>query len=386
MPELLVLQEELIEKYKVNEFPSLVIIDQKGSFKEVSENNRTKKGFLAALNKIEPLSKDHDGKKSPTKHMNKTKKVLDPSTMCNAYDDVYMTDLVSSISFSLRREVPKLNVIKGGPLKALKNWSNLLRQCTPTEPFLSRYLSSLDKWLHSPSREESVTSGEWLQYMDERQKFDSYLPSEVEWRGCKGSKPQYRGFPCSLWILFHTMAVHCGSKSQTDLNGLEFLRRIRGFIDFFFGCRYCRDHFVKSFDDAILWLWERHNRVNARLANDLSSDPAFPKTQFPPVELCKECRIIKGNSDNVIVTSPGYGIPETKWNKRVVLEFLKEHYGPDNIRLRDKNPFSDGESEEAESDTEFIRFHCPTFPEEGLDEMTIQDGSQRTLNLTKLPQ
>eukprot|EP00794_Sanderia_malayensis_P015852 gene15852-17450_t len=286
MPELLVLQEELIEKYKVNEFPSLVIIDQKGSFKEVSENNRTKKGFLAALNKIEPLSKDHDGKKSPTKHMNKTKE-----------------------SLGSKHNVPKLNVIKGGPLKALKNWSNLLRQCTPTEPFLSRYLSSLDKWLHSPSREESVTSGEWLQYMDERQKFDSYLPSEVEWRGCKGSKPQYRGFPCSLWILFHTMAVHCGSKSQTDLNGLEFLRRIRGFIDFFFGY------------------------------------------SVPPVELCKECRIIKGNSDNVIVTSPGYGIPETKWNKRVVLEFLKEHYGPDNIRLRDKNPFSDGESEEAESDT-----------------------------------
>ncbi len=106
---------------------------------------------------------------------------------------------------------------------------------------------------------------------------------------------------------------------------------------------------VKSFDDAILWLWERHNRVNARLASDLSSDPSFPKTQFPPAELCKECRIPSGNEDNTIVTSPGYGIPETKWNKRVVLEFLKKHYGPDNIRLRDKNPFSTAENEESDT-------------------------------------
>ncbi len=106
---------------------------------------------------------------------------------------------------------------------------------------------------------------------------------------------------------------------------------------------------VKSFDDAILWLWERHNRVNARLASDLSSDPSFPKTQFPPEELCKECRIPSGSAENTIITSPGYGIPETKWNKRIVLEFLKKHYGPDNIRLRDKNPFSDAENEESDS-------------------------------------
>ena len=37
-----------------------------------------------------------------------------------------MTDLVSSISYSLRREVPKMRVIKGDALKALKDWVNLL--------------------------------------------------------------------------------------------------------------------------------------------------------------------------------------------------------------------------------------------------------------------
>eukprot|EP00795_Rhopilema_esculentum_P010242 gene10242-18931_t len=316
-------QTDLAEKFNVEEYPSMIIVDQKGSFKEVSGTT-----------------------------------------------DVFMTDLVSSISFSLRREVPKIRVIKGEALNALKNWVNLLMQCTPAEAFLSRYLAGLDKWLKRPAHQSSVTSGEWLQYMDEQQKFDSYLPVEVEWRGCQGSKPHYRGFPCSLWVLFHTMTVHCGTKPKPDLTGLEILRRIRGFIDYFFGCRYCRNHFVamasnldnevKSNDDAILWLWERHNRVNARLASDLSSDPQHPKIQFPWEEICKECRS-GARKNNTIVTSPGYGISDMKWNRRMMLEFLKKHYGPDNIRLKDKNPFADGENEE--SDTEFVRFACPELPE-----------------------
>ena len=32
-----------------------------------------------------------------------------------------------------------------------------------------------------------------------------------------------------------------------------------------------------------------HNAVNLRLANDVSSDPAFPKIRFPSKEFCPEC-------------------------------------------------------------------------------------------------
>ena len=186
------------------------------------------------------------------------------------------------------------------------------------------------------------------------QTFDYYLPEEIKWRGCQGSKPHYRGFPCSLWVLFHSMTVHCATSPETGLTGLEVLQRIRGFIDVFFGCRYCRDHFVemaknltnevKTHEDAILWLWSRHNRVNARLAQDVSTDPWYPKVQFPPPDLCIDCRK-ETDAANTIVTSPGYGVPETKWNKKVVLEFLKEHYGPDNIRVKDTSPFQDNEAD-----------------------------------------
>ena len=158
---------------------------------------------------------------------------------------------------------------------------------------------------------------------------------------------KYRGFPCSLWAMFHVMTVNCEKVTPlTGLTGFNVLNRIRKFIDSFFGCRYCRDHFMKmsenlskeveTHDEAALWLWSRHNRVNARLKDDVSTDPIFPKIQFPPQHLCPECRK-PTTEDNTITTDPGFGEGPIKWNRRVVLEFLKEHYGPDNIRIRESN-------------------------------------------------
>lgn len=119
---------------------------------------------------------------------------------------------------------------------------------------------------------------------------------------------------------------------------------IRDFVDYFFGCRHCRNHFmamaktiqreIRNHDQAILWLWMSHNQVNARLKKDISSDPVYPKIQFPPESMCAECRS-PTEVANTLETDPGYGVPKTKWNVRVVLEFLKEHYSPDNIRVKD---------------------------------------------------
>ena len=92
---------------------------------------------------------------------------------------------------------------------------------------------------------------------------------------------------------------------------------------------------VTSHDDAILWLWKSHNRVNARLRKDASTDPVHPKLQFPPPVMCEECRSTT-NADNTLDTDPGFDVEKTSWNKRVVLEFLKEHFGPDNIRVKER--------------------------------------------------
>lgn len=54
------------------------------------------------------------------------------------------------------------------------------------------------------------------------------------------------------------------------------LQVMRRYIRTFFGCRECARHFeqaaaagmeqVKSREEEVLWLWNQHNRVNARLA------------------------------------------------------------------------------------------------------------------------
>lgn len=51
---------------------------------------------------------------------------------------------------------------------------------------------------------------------------------------------------------------------------------MRCYIRHFFGCRECAQHFeamaaesmdrVASREEAVLWLWSHHNKVNARLA------------------------------------------------------------------------------------------------------------------------
>lgn len=35
----------------------------------------------------------------------------------------------------------------------------------------------------------------------------SFLPNKIEWIHCQGSDPKYRGYPCSLWSLFHVLTV-----------------------------------------------------------------------------------------------------------------------------------------------------------------------------------
>lgn len=54
------------------------------------------------------------------------------------------------------------------------------------------------------------------------------------------------------------------------------LQTMRRYIRTFFGCKECGEHFeemakesmdsVKTPDQAVVWLWRKHNMVNSRLA------------------------------------------------------------------------------------------------------------------------
>ncbi|MEQ2170353.1 Sulfhydryl oxidase 2, partial [Goodea atripinnis] len=112
-----------------------------------------------------------------------------------------------------------------------------------------------------------------------------FLGAELRWVGCQGSRPGLRGYPCSLWTLFHVLTVqHDATPTVLDNTGLEgkaapVLQVMRHYIRTFFGCKECGQHFeqaaaasmdeVKSPEEEVLWLWNQHNRVNARLAGNL---------------------------------------------------------------------------------------------------------------------
>lgn len=48
----------------------------------------------------------------------------------------------------------------------------------------------------------------------------SYLPrNQIRYHFCEGSSPRYRGYPCALWLLFHTLTVaQAESGSSIDIN------------------------------------------------------------------------------------------------------------------------------------------------------------------------
>ena len=74
---------------------------------------------------------------------------------------------------------------------------------------------------------------------------------------------------------------------------------IQNYMTHFFGCQTCVENFnrmaskITSADlqprNAVLWLWQAHNRANARLHGAPSEDPEHLKVQFPPKELCPKC-------------------------------------------------------------------------------------------------
>ena len=104
-----------------------------------------------------------------------------------------------------------------------------------------------------------------------------------EWVGCRGSQPQFRGYPCSLWQLFHSLTVGAMLRDPDDPHSPELVSEaIKSYVQEYFTCRHCADNFANETshlevgdfegrkDRAVIWLWAIHNLVNARLSGKLN--------------------------------------------------------------------------------------------------------------------
>uniref|UniRef100_A0A8D2E1Z2 Sulfhydryl oxidase n=1 Tax=Sciurus vulgaris TaxID=55149 RepID=A0A8D2E1Z2_SCIVU len=238
---------------------------------------------------------------------------------------LYMADLESGLHYLLRVELATHRSLAGAQLKTLRDFVTVVAKLFPGRPPVRKLLEMLQEWLASLPLDRIPYSA-ILDLVNNQMRISGiFLTNHVKWVGCQGSRPELRGYPCSLWKLFHTLTVQAHPCFEDDPQAV--LQTLRRYVHTFFGCKECGEHFeamaqesmdsVKTRDQAVLWLWSRHNAVNSRLAGHLSEDPKFPKVPWPTPDLCPACHEeIKGLDS---------------WNEGQVLVFLKQHYSSSNL-------------------------------------------------------
>ncbi|XP_078074184.1 sulfhydryl oxidase 1 isoform X2 [Mustelus asterias] len=247
---------------------------------------------------------------------------------------IYMADLESALYYSLNVEVATHQELSGKSLTALSRFIGVLTKYFPGRPFVMKSLQMTNSWLAKVGT-TPVSYTDFANVLHNKNGSTRTLfPNKVNWVGCQGSRPQFRGYPCSVWTLFHLLTVQAAKynrsmaqREEIQTDPQEVLNTLRQYVKHFFGCRECATCFEKmaeksmdqinSLNEAILWLWSQHNEVNNRLAGAQSEDPRFPKLQWPPSDMCVECHSVVNGAH--------------LWVTDEVLKFLKVHYSPQNM-------------------------------------------------------
>ncbi|XP_041368961.1 sulfhydryl oxidase 2-like isoform X2 [Gigantopelta aegis] len=333
------LLKESVTKYGITQFPSLYSLKKDGVYKKLAvgvggENDRA--SFVGVIKErfgINVNEGEEDGAGIGEEADNKNKNDKDneelPAPATNIVG-VHMQDLESALTYAFRQEIAIHKSMNQEALSALKTFVVVLAKYSPVRKPISSFLWKVADWLNGVNTE--LSGEQWSNHIDTLQTKDSFLPDAVIWTGCHGSKLKYRGYPCSMWTLFHTLTVssYLANKHTVPHNPQEVLLAIRGYMKNFFGCAECSKNFykmavtlekeVKQSQDAVLWLWSAHNKANKRLHGQPSEDPLFPKIQFPSQTTCPKCH--KAGSTN---THP-------IWDKDEVLNFMVHMYREENIR------------------------------------------------------
>jgi len=207
------------------------------------------------------------------------------------------------------------------------------------------FLEGIDKLSESLNlqQREIVPMRAALEYLQSDQEFDEDVYDEIvtshptisqDWSDfCRGSNRGKRGFTCCLWRMFHTMTVHCAHDPTCE----QMHDSIYAFITNFFACSNCVENFKMEYKkipppkkgspnynkQEVLWLWELHNDVNARLAGDITEDPEYPKQQVPLYMDCPACYYQEPTT--------GLNHTEIPWNKEEVFQYLMDYYRPYNM-------------------------------------------------------
>jgi len=238
---------------------------------------------------------DIDQKKEPQTVVDNSSKMK--KNLISRRYTVYMSDLEKAAVYALSHEIAQHQTIAGEALEALRKFVTVLDKYFPSRLEFSSVLTDIHYWVH---QHEDAIRGEDLGAVVKSSLNKYKVQVNEKWIGCQGSKPQYGGYPCGLWSLWHTLTINHSLKDNVD--DKEILEAMQQYIHEYFGCRECARHFaqtiqngdgitenVKSGKDSVLYLWMIHNKVNTRLSGDISEDPLYPKQVYPDKEFCFKC-------------------------------------------------------------------------------------------------
>ncbi|XP_017540589.1 sulfhydryl oxidase 1 isoform X1 [Pygocentrus nattereri] len=316
-------EKDLVSRLGVTDFPSCYLYYTPTNYSRLPVLSEARAFYSYALQRLPSVVRA--GRPYPAINDLQRNQTEEPWREFNR-TRVYMSDLESALHYSLRVELSAHSTISGDALTALRHYVSVLTKYFPGRPAVKGALKAVGNWLQDQKETQ-------ISYSDFRTALDStvlsgegVLPAGVRWVGCQGSRPQFRGYPCAVWTLFHVLTVEANASGSTD--PLEILQAMREYVSSFFGCRPCASHFASMAQDvsddvttpstAVWWLWSRHNRVNSRLAGEPSEDPHFPKIQWPPPELCPKCHGLMLGGEHT-------------WNKDEVIAFLRNYFSSERI-------------------------------------------------------
>uniref|UniRef100_A0A3Q1FVI4 Sulfhydryl oxidase n=1 Tax=Acanthochromis polyacanthus TaxID=80966 RepID=A0A3Q1FVI4_9TELE len=329
----------LLDALKISTFPSIYLLQPNGTHTHLHSEKKLR-FFFSSLLKALPGVQRRLQAASSSSSVGQVEALQDQHSTEPWRDfdrsKVYLADLDSALHYLLRVEMATHSTLEGEELQVFKDFITVVAKLYPGGAWVVKLMETLSDWLLSLPLQR-IPYQAVLDLVDNKMRISGvFLGAELRWVGCQGSRAGLRGYPCSLWTLFHVLTVrHEATPTALDNTGVQLgsapvLQVMRRYIRTFFGCEVCGRHFeqmaaesldsVQSREEQILWLWRTHNRVNNRLAGSLSDDPLFPKSPWPSTSLCSSCHEEK-NGVHV-------------WNRDNVLHFLRRHYCIANLSPR----------------------------------------------------